>query len=125
MLAGVLFIPTYVFGNACAKDVFNETDGLGRDTVYTASATLIGPASFGTVIGSKFITGKNENVEYFGRKWMTGGAGGVVGVQVGVMLHACCNDMDTTGLFHTDNLHRCVCRTNLAQLCTYHGQSPI
>ena len=96
-LTTLVLTSTDCFGISSTTNCVDMSESL-KDAVYTGGATLIGLATFGSVVGAKVITGKNEKIEYPGAILMIGGAIGVILTQGFVMLHACCGDMDQTAL---------------------------
>ena len=67
-----------------------ETEPLSSDAIYLGGATLIGLATFGSVIGTSIIKGSHDAREQRGATMMTTGTAGVIGAQGFLMFSACC-----------------------------------
>lgn len=91
-------LATDCFGISSGVDCADTSQSLPSHMVYTSGATFIGLATFGSVVGARVITGKNEEAEYTGAILMVGGAVGVILVQGMAMLLACCGNTDPTAL---------------------------
>ena len=92
----MLITPAIDCKTASGGDCADAPVSLPKDAIYTGGATIIGLAAFGSVIGARVITGKNEKIEYPGAILMIGGAVGVIIIQGFVMWDACCTDLNQT-----------------------------
>lgn len=66
------------------------TEPLSPDAIYLGGATLIGLATFGSVIGIRIIAGKDVKNERLGAALMLSGVVVVIIAQGALMLYACC-----------------------------------
>ena len=76
-----------------------ETEPLSPDAIYLSGATLIGLATFGSVIGTRIIKGSKDAQERRGAVMMAVGPAGVIVAQGFLMFFACCWVYDT-GVFY-------------------------
>ena len=69
---------------------FSETKPLSLDAIYLGGATLIGLATFGSVIGTRLIKGSYDAQEKKGVVLMFAGPAGLITAQGIIMFFACC-----------------------------------
>ena len=69
---------------------YANTEPLSPDAIYMGGATLIGLATFGSVIGSKIITGERVKNEILFAALMLSSVAIVIVAQGSLMLYACC-----------------------------------
>ena len=72
-----------------------ETEPLSPDAIYLGAATLIGLATFGSVIGTSIIKGSKGARVKSGVSMIAIGTAGVIGMQGLLMLVACCGEVRT------------------------------
>ena len=75
---------------------FAETKPLSLDAIYLGGATLIGLATFGSVIGTRLIKGSNDAQEKRGVVLMFAGPAGLITAQGILMFFACCLGVNTS-----------------------------
>ena len=85
---------------------YAETKPLSPDAIYLGGATLIGLATFGSVIGTRLIKGSNDAQEKRGVVLMFAGLAGLITAQGILMFFACCWRVNTGAFYvwHTITL---------------------
>ena len=70
---------------------------VGRDTVYLASATIVGLATFGSLVTIRILgTPKTREARKWGAVMMFSGVVGVIGYQSFLMYIACCSSINAS-----------------------------
>ena len=100
-----LALATIAYVSSCFGLCDNVKLLLKPDAVYTGGATLIGLATFGSVIGARAVTGGDKKREGVGALMMLGGSIGVMVMQGVLMMNVCC-----IGLY-AQTLYSCVLAT--------------
>lgn len=78
---------------------YADTAPLSPDAIYLGAATLIGLATFGSLIGARIVTGSASKKEERGIRFMVGGATAVIMTQGFAMTYACCWDVNSMVLY--------------------------
>ena len=78
---------------------FAETEPLSPDAIYLGAATLIGLATFGSVIGTSITKGSKDARVKSGASMIALGTAGVIGMQGLLMFAACCWGVHTYVVF--------------------------